>query len=62
MIQAKMANRRCGCRDKSRVADRVLEKEKNRQIGQVFDAGFKVSEMLDAVADVYMGVSATSML
>lgn len=45
-------------RDKSRVADRVLEKERNKQIGRVFDAKFSSSEMIDAVADVYLGVSA----
>ena len=44
-------------RDKKRVADAVLEKEKNRAVGQVFDARFSWSEMLDALADVYLGVS-----
>jgi hypothetical protein len=44
-------------RDKKRVADAVLEKEKNRPVGQVFDARFSWSDMLDAVADVYLGVS-----
>ena len=48
-----------GCRDKARVSDRVLEKEKGRQVGQVFDARFSWSEMADAVADVYLGVSAS---
>ncbi len=44
-------------RDKKRVADAVLEKEKNRPIGQVFDARFSWADMLDAGADVYLGVS-----
>jgi hypothetical protein len=44
-------------RDKKRVADAVLEKEKNRAVGQVFDARFSWAEMADAVADVYLGVS-----
>jgi hypothetical protein len=35
----------------------VLEKEKNRPVGQVFDARFSWPEMADAVADVYLGVS-----
>lgn len=44
-------------RDKKRVADAVLEKEKNRPVGQVFDARFSWADMADAVADVYLGVS-----
>ena len=44
-------------RDNKRVADAVLEKEKNRPVGQVFDARFSWPDMLDAVADVYLGVS-----
>lgn len=47
----------CVRRDKKRVSDAVLEKEKNRPIGQVFDARFSWAEMADAVADVYLGVS-----
>nr|POE48651.1 protein cwh43 [Quercus suber] len=41
--------------DKSRVSDRVLEKEKDKPIGQVFDGRFSWPEMLDALADVYVG-------
>ncbi|KAK5172920.1 Protein cwh43 [Saxophila tyrrhenica] len=41
--------------DNQRVADAVLEKEKNRAVGQVFNARFVWSEMLDAAADVYLG-------
>jgi len=41
------------------MADRVLEKEKDKQVGQVFSAGFSWSEMFDALADVYLGVSNT---
>lgn len=44
-------------RDKQRVADRVLEKEKDKPIGQVFDGRFSWDAMLDAIADVYLGVS-----
>lgn len=45
------------CRDQQRVADAVLEKQKDKPIGQVFDGRFSWDAMLDAVADVYLGVS-----
>ncbi|KAK4611926.1 hypothetical protein CLAFUW4_13195 [Fulvia fulva] len=35
--------------------DRVLEKNKDKAIGQVFDDKFSTDEMLDAAADVYLG-------
>lgn len=44
-------------RSTEKVADRVLEKEKDRQVGQVFNAAFSWQDMLDAMADVYLGVS-----
>lgn len=44
-----------GCREK--VSDAVLEKEKDKPVGQVFDAGFSWAEMLNAAADVYLGVT-----
>ena len=37
--------------------DRVLEKNKDKAIGQVFDDKFSTDEMIDAAADVYLGVS-----
>lgn len=43
-------------RDKKRVADAVLEKQKDKAIGQVFDQRFSWDEMIDATADVYLGV------
>lgn len=42
--------------DKERVADAVLEKEKDKPIGQVFDSRFSWELMLDAMSDVYLGV------
>ena len=44
------------CRDKKRVADAVLEKEKNKPISQVFQPRFSWPDMIDVVADVYLGV------
>nr|POE90379.1 protein cwh43 [Quercus suber] len=38
-----------------RVSDRVLEKQKEKPIGQVFNDRFSWPEMLDALADVYIG-------
>lgn len=43
-------------RDNQRVSDAVLEKEKDKPIGQVFDHRFSWAALLDAVADVYLGV------
>ena len=45
------------CRDKARASDRVLEKEKDKPVGQVFNASFSWTEMIDAIAAVYLGVS-----
>jgi hypothetical protein len=44
------------CRNKQSVSDAVLEKEKDKPIGQVFDGRFSWAALLDAVADVYLGV------
>ena len=44
------------------MADAVLEKEKDKPIGEVFGSGFSASEALDAVADVYNGFVFWSML
>lgn len=44
-------------RDTSRVADKYLEKGRNGQVGQVLKGSFSWSDMLDATADVYLGVS-----
>ncbi|KAK4496870.1 hypothetical protein PRZ48_011319 [Zasmidium cellare] len=41
--------------DKKRVADAVLEKQKDKPVGQVFDERFSWDEMIDALADVYLG-------
>ncbi|KAB8343113.1 hypothetical protein FH972_022706 [Carpinus fangiana] len=41
--------------DNKRLADAVLEKEKDKEIAQVFDKGFSWSEAFDALADVYCG-------
>lgn len=43
-------------RNKQNVSDAVLEKEKDKPIGQVFDGRFSWAALLDAVADVYLGV------
>lgn len=43
-------------RNKQSVSDAVLEKEKGKPIGQVFDGRFSWAALLDAVADVYLGV------
>jgi hypothetical protein len=43
-------------RKKQSVADAVLEKEKDKPIGQVFDGRFSWAALLDALADVYLGV------
>lgn len=43
-------------RDNQRISDAVLEKEKDKPIGQVFDHRFSWAALLDAVADVYLGV------
>lgn len=42
--------------DKQRVQDAVLEKEKDKPVSQVFDGRFSWAALLDAVADVYLGV------
>ncbi|GAB7363365.1 hypothetical protein MBLNU230_g3645t1 [Neophaeotheca triangularis] len=42
-----------------KVSDAVLEKEKDKPVGQVFDAGFSWAEMLNAAADVYLGLQFT---
>ncbi|WPG98132.1 protein cwh43 [Acrodontium crateriforme] len=47
---------------KSRVADRILEKEKDKQIVHVFDARFSLAGLLDALADVYLGFTFWSVL
>jgi hypothetical protein len=44
------------CRNTQSVSDAVLEKEKDKPIGQVFDGRFSWAALLDAVADVYLGV------
>jgi hypothetical protein len=44
------------CRNKQSVSDAVLEKEKDKPIGQVFDGRFSWAALLDALADVYLGV------
>jgi len=44
------------CRNTQSVSDAVLEKEKDKPIGQVFDGRFSWPALLDAVADVYLGV------
>jgi hypothetical protein len=44
------------CRNKQSVSDAVLEKEKDKPIGQVFDGRFSWAALIDAVADVYLGV------
>ncbi|SMR63811.1 unnamed protein product [Zymoseptoria tritici ST99CH_3D1] len=41
--------------DKKNVAQTVLTHEKDKPIGQVFDARFSWDELLDAAADVYLG-------
>ncbi|KAF2233723.1 calcofluor white hypersensitive protein [Viridothelium virens] len=41
--------------DKKRVVDAALEKEKDKDIGNVFGRGFSWDEALDAIADVYNG-------
>ncbi|KAF2717396.1 hypothetical protein K431DRAFT_307004 [Polychaeton citri CBS 116435] len=48
--------------DKARVSDRILEKEKGKAIGQVFDARFRWPDLFDAIADVYLGFSFWSIL
>lgn len=49
-------------RDKKRVADAVLEKQKDKPVGQVFDQRFSWDEMIDALADVYLGVCSSPRL
>ncbi|OCK84420.1 calcofluor white hypersensitive protein-like protein [Lepidopterella palustris CBS 459.81] len=44
------------------VTDAVLEKQKDKEIGQVFAGGFSWADSLDAVADVYNGFVFWSML
>ncbi|PMD67311.1 calcofluor white hypersensitive protein-like protein [Hyaloscypha bicolor E] len=44
------------------VADAVLEKEKDKQVNQVFGQAFSWSEAIDAVADIYNGFVFWSML
>jgi hypothetical protein len=44
------------CRNTQSVSDAVLEKEKDKPIGQVFDGRFSWAALLDAAADVYLGV------
>ncbi|KAK0290635.1 Protein cwh43 [Friedmanniomyces endolithicus] len=41
--------------DSKRAQDTFLETQKDNPIGQVFDPQFRWGEMLDAVADVYIG-------
>ncbi|KAI7550925.1 calcofluor white hypersensitive protein [Hortaea werneckii] len=41
--------------DKQRVQDAVLEKEKNKPVGQVFNSSARWQEALDAVCDVFIG-------
>ncbi|KAI7664378.1 calcofluor white hypersensitive protein, partial [Hortaea werneckii] len=41
--------------DKQRVHDAVLEKEKNKPAGQVFNSSARWQEALDAVCDVFIG-------
>jgi len=41
--------------DKQRVADAVLEKQKDKPIGHVFDGKFSWGAMADAAADIYLG-------
>lgn len=48
-------------RDKQRIADKALERNKDKPIGLVFDHSFSWDEMLDAAADVYLGVSSATM-
>ena len=43
--------------DRSRVCSFFLRKDKHA--GQVFGSGFSWSEAVDAVADIYNGVSST---
>jgi hypothetical protein len=43
-------------RNTQSVSDAVLEKEKGKPIGQVFDGRFSWAALLDALADVYLGV------
>lgn len=38
------------------VSDKIVEMEKDKPVGQVFSAGFSRDDMLDALADVYIGV------
>lgn len=45
-----------GYRDSKRVSDAVLEKEKNKALSQVFQPRFSWPDMIDAIADVYLGV------
>ena len=45
-----------------RAADDLLEKEKDKPIGDIFGSGFSAPEALDAVADVYNGFVFWSML
>lgn len=44
------------------MADDLLEKEKDKPIGDIFGSGFSAPEALDAVADVYNGFVFWSML
>ncbi|KAH9822844.1 protein CWH43-like [Teratosphaeria destructans] len=48
--------------DKKRVQDAVLEKQRDKPVGQVFSAKFDVNHLLDAVADVYVGFTFWSVL
>ncbi|KAI9723712.1 MAG: hypothetical protein M1812_001012 [Candelaria pacifica] len=48
--------------DNRRVADAVIEKKKDKPVGQVFGAGFSWQESLDAIADVYNGFVFWSLL
>ncbi|KAI9763969.1 MAG: hypothetical protein M1835_007688 [Candelina submexicana] len=48
--------------DNKRVADAVIEKKKEKPVGQVFGTGFSWKEAFDAVADVYNGFVFWSML
>ncbi|KAK5135194.1 hypothetical protein LTR08_005581 [Meristemomyces frigidus] len=43
--------------EKKRVQDVVLEEQKDKPIGQIFGAKFDWQELLDAVSDVYVGLT-----
>lgn len=49
-------------RGNSKLADAVLEKQKNKEVGKVFAGAFSWSGFFDALADVYNGFQFWSML